>query len=60
MNAKLTETRFADWPLAVKSIVGFWAAYAATVAVRAFLGSDPIAILQNRLVTIGIGRSPEP
>jgi two-component system LytT family sensor kinase len=47
--------RFSDWPLAIKSILGFWFFYALTVAVRAFLGSDPWTTLQNKLVIIGIG-----
>jgi len=48
-------SRFSDWPLAVKSILGFWFFYALTVVVRAFLGSDPWTTLQNKLVLIGIG-----
>jgi len=48
-------TRFRDWPLAVKSILGFWLFYASTVAVRAFLGTDPWTTLENKLVVIGIG-----
>ena len=48
-------SRFGDWPLAVKSILGFWFFYALTVVVRAFLGSDPWTTLQNKLVLIGIG-----
>jgi len=48
-------TRFSDWPFAVKSILGFWAFYALTVAVRAFLGTDPWTVLQNKLVVIGAG-----
>lgn len=51
----LRTARFADWPLAAKSIVGFWAVYALTVVARALLGSDPGAILQNKLVTISVG-----
>jgi signal transduction histidine kinase len=47
--------RFADWRLALKSILGFWLVYAATVVARAMLGTDPGAILQNKLVTIGVG-----
>lgn len=47
--------RFADWPLALKSILAFWLVYAATVVARALLGSDPIAMLQNKLVTLGVG-----
>ena len=55
MNAKLGEWRpgrFSDWPLAVKSILGFWLVYAVTVVVRAFLGTDPSTVLYNRLPTI--------
>jgi two-component system, LytTR family, sensor kinase len=49
------QTRFRDWPLAVKSILGFWLFYALTVAARAFLGTDPWTTLENKLVVIGIG-----
>jgi hypothetical protein len=48
-------TRFADWPFALKSIVGFWCFYALTVVIRAFLGSDPWTTLQNKLIVVGIG-----
>ena len=47
--------RFADWPLALKSILGFWLVYAATVVARALLGSDPLTALQNKLVTLVVG-----
>ena len=47
--------RFADWPLAAKSIVGFWAVYALTVVARAMLGTDPGTVLQNKLVTLAAG-----
>ena len=47
--------RLADWPLALKSIVGFWVFYALTVVARALLSADPLTILQNRLLTIGVG-----
>ena len=50
-----TRGRFSDWPLAVKSILGFWLFYALTVVARAFLGADPWTVLQNRLITIGFG-----
>ena len=49
------QTRFSDWPFAVKSILGFWLFYAATVALRAFLGADPWTMLENKLLVIGIG-----
>ena len=48
-------TRFSDWPLAVKSILGFWLFYALTVVARAFLGTDPWTTLYNKMPTIGIG-----
>ena len=51
----LRTSRFADWPLAVKSILGFWLFYALTVVARAFLGTDPLTAMQNRLLTISVG-----
>src|SRR6266404_7384843 len=53
--APIARTRFGDWPFAVMSILGFWLFYALTVAVRAFLGSDPWTMLENKLMVIGIG-----
>jgi two-component system LytT family sensor kinase len=50
-----TRGRFGDWPLALKSILGFWLFYALTVAARAFLGADPQTVLVNKLSVIGIG-----
>ena len=47
--------RFGDWRLALKSILGFWLFYALTVAARAFLGADPLTILENKLVVIVLG-----
>jgi two-component system, LytTR family, sensor kinase len=55
MPQPAVQTRFRDWPLAVKSILGFWLFYALTVVVRAFLGSDPWTTLENKLVVLGIG-----
>src|ERR1700752_35438 len=48
-------TRFSDWPLAVKSILGLWLVYYATVVARAFLMKDAWTILLNRSVTLIIG-----
>jgi two-component system LytT family sensor kinase len=48
-------TRFSDWPLALKSILGFWLFYALTVVARAFLGTDPWTVLENKLVVVGLG-----
>jgi hypothetical protein len=55
MTENRARTRFSDWPLALKSILGFWLFYAATVVARAFLGSDPLTTLVNKLSVIGIG-----
>jgi hypothetical protein len=48
-------TRFADWPLAVKSILGFWLFYALTILVRAFLTADPWTMVENKLLYLGVG-----
>jgi hypothetical protein len=55
MPAPKVRTRFGDWPLAVKSILGFWIFYALTVVARAFLGTDPWTTLEDKLVIIAIG-----
>jgi two-component system LytT family sensor kinase len=48
-------TRFSDWPFAIKSILAFWIFYAATVVIRAFLTADPWAMIENKLMVVGIG-----
>ncbi len=50
--------RFADWPLAIKSILGFWFVYALTVAARALMGTDPMTILLNKLFVISHRHRP--
>jgi len=55
MPPPTARTRFADWPFALKSIVGFWFFYSLTVFVRAFLGTDPWTTLENKLIVIAIG-----
>ncbi|MEA3078941.1 MAG: two-component system, LytTR family, sensor kinase [Sphingomonadales bacterium] len=55
MPPPTVRTRFADWPFALKSIIGFWCFYALTVVLRAFLGTDPWTTLENKLIVIGIG-----
>jgi signal transduction histidine kinase len=55
MPQPMAQTRFSDWPFALKSILGFWLFYAVTVVARAFLGSDPWTMLQNKLMVILIG-----
>ena len=53
--APVVRSRFEDWPLALKSIVGFWSFYLLTVVARAFLGHDPVTVIENRAVIIVIG-----
>jgi len=50
-----TRTRFGDWPLALKSILGFWLFYALTIVARAYLGTDPLTILVNKMLIVLIG-----
>ena len=55
MPQPMARTRYGDWAFALKSILGFWLFYAATVVARAFLGSDPWTMLQNKLMVILAG-----
>lgn len=48
-------TRFDDWQLAVKSIVGFWSFYALTVVLRALLAPNAIDAIRDKLANIGVG-----
>ena len=54
-RAPVVRSRFDDWPLALKSILGFWFFYLLTVVARAFLGRDPVTVLENKSVTIVAG-----
>jgi two-component system, LytTR family, sensor kinase len=54
-DALAEERRFADWRLALKSILGFWLVYAATVVARALLGDDPVTALHNKMPNILVG-----
>src|SRR5947209_20454205 len=55
MPPPTVRTRFADWPFALKSMLGFWVFYALTVVARAFLGTDPWTTLEDKLAVIAIG-----
>jgi two-component system, LytTR family, sensor kinase len=55
MTKTTARGRLSDWPLAAKSILGFWLFYALTIVARAFLGSDPLTMLSNKMLVIGIG-----
>ena len=53
--APVVSSRFEDWPQAVKSIIGFWFFYLLTVVARAFLGHDPLTVLENKAPAIAVG-----
>jgi hypothetical protein len=53
--APVVRSRFDDWPLALKSILGFWFFYFLTVVARASLGRDAVTVLENKAVTIVAG-----
>ena len=55
ISPPVTQSRFSDWSLAVKSILGFWLFYAVTLIARAFLGTDPWTTLENKFAVIGVG-----
>jgi two-component system, LytTR family, sensor kinase len=55
MRPPAVKSRFSDWPLAVKSILGFWLFYYLTVVARAVLMHDAGTILLNRSYTLIIG-----
>ncbi len=47
--------RFADWPLALRSIAGFWLFYLATVLLRALLGPEAASALSFRVMNAMLG-----
>jgi len=51
----VAKTRFADWPLAVKSILGFWFFYALTIVLRALLAPNALNAISDRVINIGVG-----
>src|SRR5438128_1311932 len=53
--ALLARSRFADWPLAVKSIIGFWSFYALTIVLRAFLAPNPFYAISDKVMNIAVG-----
>jgi two-component system, LytTR family, sensor kinase len=48
-------SRFADWPLALRSIGGFWLFYLATVLLRALLGPEAASAMTFRVVNAVVG-----
>ncbi|HVI05195.1 MAG TPA: histidine kinase, partial [Sphingomicrobium sp.] len=55
MPPPTVRTRFDDWRLAVKSIVGFWSFYALTVVLRALLAPNATDAIRDKLPNIGVG-----
>jgi two-component system LytT family sensor kinase len=51
----VARTRFADWPLAVKSILGFWFFYALTVVLRALLAPNAFNAISDKVLNVGVG-----
>jgi signal transduction histidine kinase len=47
--------RFADWPLALRSIGAFWLFYFATVVLRAMLGPEAASAMLSRLTNAVVG-----
>ena len=48
-------SRFADWPLALRSIGAFWLFYFATVVLRALLGPEAASAMLSRLTNAVVG-----
>ena len=48
-------SRFADWPLALRSIAGFWLFYLATVLLRALLGPEAASAMTFRVINAVVG-----
>jgi len=47
--------RFIDWPLALRSIAGFWVFYLATIVLRALLGPEAASAMMSRAVNALVG-----
>ena len=53
--ASSTRARFADWPLALRSIAGFWLFYLGTVLLRALLGPEAASAMGFRVINALFG-----
>ena len=53
--AALQSQRFADWQIALQAVLAFWFLYFLTVIARALLSTDPLTVLQNKLLTVAVG-----
>lgn len=47
--------RLDDWALAAKTIALLWGFYVVTVVARAFLSTDPVTVLQNKVMMFLVG-----
>jgi signal transduction histidine kinase len=48
-------TRFRDWPLALKSILGFWSFYALTVVLRGLLAPNAFNAVWDKRFNVAVG-----
>jgi hypothetical protein len=55
MPPPTVRSRFQDWPLAVKSILGFWSFYALTVVLRSLLATNALNAIWDKLPNIVVG-----
>src|SRR5205085_2330260 len=55
MPPPTVRTRFLDWRLAIKSILGFWSFYALTVVLRALLAPNALNAISDKLMNIAVG-----
>src|SRR6476659_4460542 len=55
MPPPAVRSRFSDWPLALRSILGFWCFYALTVVLRALLAPTARNEITAQLINIGLG-----
>ncbi len=47
--------RLADWPLALRSIAGFWLFYLGTILLRALLGPEAASAMTFRVINAAVG-----
>jgi signal transduction histidine kinase len=55
MPQPAARTRFADWPFALKSIIGFWLFYAFTVVLRGLLAPNAFDAIWDKRFNVAVG-----
>jgi two-component system, LytTR family, sensor kinase len=55
MPPPTARTRFADWPFALKSIIGFWCFYALTVVLRGLLAPNAFNAIWDKRFNVAVG-----